>query len=66
MAGCTCRISTKPFLLWCVMTLRTILYPPSHMTGITGIMCLDMQALYIGVTAASTVAEMRAAADTKA
>jgi len=36
------------------------------MTGITGIMCPGMQALYIGATAASTAAEMRAAADTKA
>jgi len=34
------------------------------MTGITGIMCPDMQALYIDATAASTAAEMRAAADT--
>jgi len=46
------------------MTLRTILHLLSHMTGITGIMRPDMQALYIGGTAAGTAAEMRAAADT--
>lgn len=45
-------------------TLRTTLHVLSHMTGITGITCPDMQALYIGGTAASTAVEMRAAADT--
>ncbi len=48
------------------MMLRIILHPLNHMTGITGIMCPDMQALYIDATAAGTAAEMRAVADTKA
>jgi len=48
------------------MMLRTILHPLSHMTGITGIMCPDLQALYIGATVAGTAAEMRAVVDTGA
>ena len=46
------------------MTLSTILHPLSHMTGITGIMCPGMQALYTGAIAAGTAAEPTEAADT--